>query len=189
HSRRKAARLISIGVELSPPPGPVEKKWRRPYPLRPRLRLWVMRQPFEPLASFDRRKLLAGLAHVAAGTWLASCAGQPHKSENPTMNTPQSVAVKSGQAPVNGISMYYEIHGDVGGTPLVLLHGGGSSIDVTYGRVLPFLAQRRRVIALDEQAHGRTTDPHKPVRFDTAAAPVAAPLPPLAIRQTRLIGL
>jgi pimeloyl-ACP methyl ester carboxylesterase len=40
---------------------------------------------------------------------------------------------KNGYLPVNGIQMYYEVHGD-GGTPLVLLHGGGSTIDVTYGR-------------------------------------------------------
>ena len=42
--------------------------------------------------------------------------------------------------------MYYEIHGD--GKPLVLIHGGGSTIDTTFGRVIPLLAKTRKVIAL-----------------------------------------
>ncbi len=50
----------------------------------------------------------------------------------------------TGHAAVNGIRVYYEIHGLPGGVPLVLLHGGGSTIDVTFGRVLPFLAAGRR---------------------------------------------
>ena len=50
------------------------------------------------------------------------------------------------------------------GRPLVLLHGGGSTIDVTWGRILPFLARDRRVIAVEEQAHGRTSDRNAPAR-------------------------
>ena len=57
--------------------------------------------------------------------------------------TIQPQPLKSGRLPVNGISMYYEIHGEAAGTPLVLLHGGGSTIDVTYGRILPFFARQR----------------------------------------------
>ena len=53
-----------------------------------------------------------------------------------------------GHLPVNGLQMYYEIHGGGGGVPLVLLHGGGSTIDVTYGRLLPWFARHRRVIAV-----------------------------------------
>jgi pimeloyl-ACP methyl ester carboxylesterase len=72
-----------------------------------------------------------------------------------------------GYADVNGIRMYYETYGPEHGVPLVLLHGGGSTIDVTWGRILPFLARDRRVIAVEEQAHGRTTDRSAPVRFET----------------------
>ena len=71
---------------------------------------------------------------------------------------PQSKPLESGHAPVNGIEMYYEVHGRRDGVPLVLLHGGGSTIDVTFGRALPFLARDRHVIAIEEQAHGRTSD-------------------------------
>ena len=51
--------------------------------------------------------------------------------------------VKSGYAPVNGLKMYYEIHGAANGKkpPLVLLHGGGSTIDTTFGKVLPSLGK------------------------------------------------
>jgi len=96
--------------------------------------------------------------------------------------------VESGHAPVNGIRMYYEVHGPAGGTPLVLLHGGGSTIDVTFGRILPFLAARRRVIAVEEQGHGRTTDREAPVRFDTSADDVAALLRHLRVEQADVFG-
>jgi pimeloyl-ACP methyl ester carboxylesterase len=94
----------------------------------------------------------------------------------------------SGHMPVNGISMYYEIHGSDHGTPLVLLHGGGSTIESTYGHLLPLFAQHRKVIALEEQGHGRTTDRDSPVRFDTSADDVAALLDKLGIQRADVMG-
>lgn len=86
------------------------------------------------------------------------------------VSTLQSQPIKSGHAPVNGISMYYEVHGRRDGVPLVLLHGGGSTIDVTFSRVLPVFAGSRRVIAVEEQGHGRTTDRDAPVTFESSDA-------------------
>ena len=99
-------------------------------------------------------------------------------------------SASSGHAPVNGIQMYYEIHGPrgEGGTPLVLLHGGGSTIGVTFGKVLPLFAAHRRVIAVEEQGHGRTTDRDAPVRFETSADDVAALLDHLGVKQADLFG-
>ena len=57
-------------------------------------------------------------------------------------------------ANVNGLKMYYEIHGK--GFPLVLIHGGGSTIGTTFGRILPTLAKTHQVIAVEMQAHGHT---------------------------------
>jgi pimeloyl-ACP methyl ester carboxylesterase len=102
-------------------------------------------------------------------------------------------------AEVNGIRMYYEVHdgrtddgrtdeGRADGVPLVLLHGGGSTIDSTFGRILPFLARNRRVIAVEEQAHGRTSDRNQPVRFETSAEDVATLLNQLKISKADLFG-
>ena len=91
-------------------------------------------------------------------------------------------------AAVNGIRMYYETYGPERGVPLVLLHGGGSTIDVTFGRILPLLARDRWVIAVEEQAHGRTSDRDAPLRFETSADDVAALLAQLKIDQADLFG-
>jgi pimeloyl-ACP methyl ester carboxylesterase len=100
----------------------------------------------------------------------------------------ESKPVESGYAPVNGIKMYYEVHGKGEGAPLILLHGGGSTIDVTFSKVLPIFAQHRKVIALEEQGHGRTSDRNQPVRFETSADDVAALLAHLNIEKGDLFG-
>jgi pimeloyl-ACP methyl ester carboxylesterase len=60
----------------------------------------------------------------------------------------------SGYASANGLKMYYEIHGK--GAPLVLIHGGGSTIQTSFGRVLHSFAKERQAIAVELQGHGRT---------------------------------
>ena len=95
---------------------------------------------------------------------------------------------ETGRAFVNGIYIYYEVHGRRDGTPLVLLHGGGSTIDSNFGRVLPFLASTRRVIALEEQGHGRTSDRDQPFTFEGSADDVAGLLRYLNVRQADLFG-
>jgi pimeloyl-ACP methyl ester carboxylesterase len=96
--------------------------------------------------------------------------------------------IEAGRAFVNGIHIYYEVHGSHDGTPLVLLHGGGSTIDSNFGRVLPFLASTRRVIALEEQGHGRTSDRDQPFTFEGSADDVAGLLRYLNVSQADLLG-
>jgi pimeloyl-ACP methyl ester carboxylesterase len=109
-------------------------------------------------------------------------------SDGDNVSTPGSKPLESGHVPINGINMYYEVHGRQDGVPLVLLHGGGSTIEVTFGNVLPVLAGRRRVIALEEQAHGRTTDRNAPVGFESSADDVAALLRYLKVDQADVFG-
>jgi pimeloyl-ACP methyl ester carboxylesterase len=75
-------------------------------------------------------------------------------------------------APINGLNMYYEIHG--AGEPLVLLHGAFGSIKTDFGNVLPAFAKTRQVIAVELQAHGRTADIDRPLTYEQMADDVAA---------------
>ncbi len=87
---------------------------------------------------------------------------------------------------VNGLKMYYEIHGS--GKPLVLLHGGGSTILSTFGRILPRLAEKHMVIAVELQAHGRTPDIDRPLSFEQDADDTAALLNQLQIEKADFMG-
>ncbi|MDL5157574.1 alpha/beta fold hydrolase [Actinomycetospora termitidis] len=60
-------------------------------------------------------------------------------------------------APLGQLQVYYEEHGD-GGTPLLLVPGGHLTIDLNFAGVLPELSSRRRVVAVEQQGHGRTAD-------------------------------
>jgi pimeloyl-ACP methyl ester carboxylesterase len=91
-----------------------------------------------------------------------------------------------GYAPVNGLKMYYEIHGS--GAPLVLIHGGGSTIQTTFGRVLPIFAKTHKVIAVEMQAHGRTADINRPLSFEQDADDIAALLNYLKIDKADIFG-
>jgi pimeloyl-ACP methyl ester carboxylesterase len=92
----------------------------------------------------------------------------------------------SGYASVNGLKMYYEIHGR--GTPLVLIHGGGSTIQTTFGRVLHDFAKTHKVIAVEMQAHGRTADIDRPLSFEHDADDIAALLKHLNIDKADIFG-
>jgi pimeloyl-ACP methyl ester carboxylesterase len=92
----------------------------------------------------------------------------------------------SGYASVNGLKMYYEIHG--AGSPLVLIHGGGSTIQTTFGRVLPSLAKTHKVIAVEMQAHGHTADIDRPLSFEQDADDVATLLKQLNTNKADIFG-
>jgi pimeloyl-ACP methyl ester carboxylesterase len=118
------------------------------------------------------------LAASAAGSVLAA-------SANAFGQTGSTPAVKTGYAPVNGLKLYYEIHG--AGEPLVLLHGGLGSIEML-GDLLPALSKTRRVIAPDLQAHGRTADIDRPISYEALGDDIAALLKHLGIEKTDVMG-
>jgi pimeloyl-ACP methyl ester carboxylesterase len=98
--------------------------------------------------------------------------------------------VKIGYAPVNGLQLYYEFHGGphLGRVPLVLIHGGGSSIHATWGEAIPLLARNRMVIAFDEQGHGHTKAIDRAFTFENSADDTAALLDYLKIGRADIMG-
>ncbi|MEJ1237086.1 alpha/beta hydrolase [Chryseolinea sp. T2] len=89
-------------------------------------------------------------------------------------------------AHVNGLKMYYEVHGT--GYPLVLIHGGGSTLQTTFGRILPGLANSNQVIAVEMQAHGHTSDINRPMTFEQDADDIAELLRQLNIKKANIFG-
>ena len=95
--------------------------------------------------------------------------------------------VTSGYTPAHdGVSTYYEVHGE--GRPLVLLHGGGLTIDLGFGELLPALARERQVIAAELQGHGHTADADRPYTFGGLAGDVAALLDHLGLEKADVFG-
>src|SRR5215210_134463 len=92
---------------------------------------------------------------------------------------------KGNYAEVNGLEMYYEIHGT--GEPLVMLHGAYMTID-TMGEIVPSLAETRRVIAVELQGHGRTADVDRPLSYEQMADDVAALLRHLGVEEADVFG-
>lgn len=97
-----------------------------------------------------------------------------------------NTTVQTGYAPVNGLQMYYELHG--AGNPLVLLHGGLSAIGTSFEKLLPSLARTRRIIAVEQQAHGHTADINRPLSFAQMADDTAALLAYLGIENADFFG-
>lgn len=93
---------------------------------------------------------------------------------------------RSGYSDINGLRMYYEIYGQ--GKPLVLIHGGGSTIETTFGNLIPLLARRRQLIGVELQAHGHTNDRNTDLTFQQDADDVAALLGNLKIAKADFLG-
>jgi pimeloyl-ACP methyl ester carboxylesterase len=104
----------------------------------------------------------------------------PEKGENKKGDDTKK-EVKGQYADVNGLKMYYEVHGT--GKPLVLLHGAFG-----WATVHPTLAKDRQVIAVELQGHGHTADIDRPLTPEQMADDVAALLKDLKIEQADIFG-
>src|SRR6266404_9320362 len=92
---------------------------------------------------------------------------------------------ESGYADVNGVKLYYAVYGT--DDPLILLHGGlGHSEMMT--EVIRRFSATRQVIAADLQAHGRTADTARPIRYETMGEGIAALIRHLGFEKVDLIG-
>jgi len=93
---------------------------------------------------------------------------------------------KTGYAPVNGLKMYYEIHGK--GDPVVLLHGAFMTITNNWTEMIAELSKTRLVIAVEMQGHGRTADINRDFSYENLADDIAALLDYLKIKQADVLG-
>src|SRR5271156_3134990 len=107
-----------------------------------------------------------------------------------TMLVPAVVSAQqkptTGYAPVNGLKMYYEVHGS--GEPVVLLHGAFRTITNNWDGWIGELSKTRKVIAVEMQGHGRTADIDRDITSENLADDVAALLDYLKIPKADVIG-
>ena len=119
--------------------------------------------------------LVALVAAAFAGSAHTTTAGAQ------TMRTPES----KGYAKVNGVELYYEVHGD--GPPLIMLHGGVTPSEM-FGAPLAEMAKAHKVVALHARGHGLSTDSSRPWSFEVFADDVAALMGHLGITKASVMG-
>ena len=117
-------------------------------------------------------------ATIVAALILAMASMVPAQQEAKTI-------VKTGYAPVNGLNLYYEVHG--GGKPVILLHGGLESSEIL-GVALTELEKTRQVVTADLQAHGHTADINRPLSAEAMADDIAGLMKHLEIQKADVMG-
>jgi pimeloyl-ACP methyl ester carboxylesterase len=125
--------------------------------------------------SIQERIMLAKIALTFAALALAV----------PSFTEAQAEKPKGSYADINGMKMYYEIHGR--GEPLIMLHGGVMGSEA-FGSNIEALANTRQVIAVHLQGHGNTRDIDRPFRFEYLADDVAALVAKLKLKQVDVLG-
>ena len=134
-----------------------------------------------------------GLSLMSGKAGMAQDAGTATPAGGETMTRTD---VQSGYAPVNGLEMYYEIHGGPppssgggrgGEVPLVLVHGGFMTVALLEPLVTA-LAQTRPVIAVELEGHGHTPLRDDPLSYEQMADDVAALMAHLGISQADVAG-
>lgn len=94
--------------------------------------------------------------------------------------------VESGYADVNGLRMYYEVHGN--GKPIVLLHGSYMNIPMNWSEIIPLFARDRKVIVAEMQGHGRTKDISREFSYEGMADDVSALLKYIRVDSADIVG-
>ena len=117
---------------------------------------------------------------------LTACNEKKIKTSKMEIEATDELSFNSGYSEVNGLKMYYETYGK--GKPIVLIHGGGSTIQTSFEKVIPLLAQKRKIIAVELQAHGRTNDRSEDSTFEQDADDIATLLKNLNIDKADFFG-
>jgi pimeloyl-ACP methyl ester carboxylesterase len=129
------------------------------------------------------RRFVFALALFLLGFTTAARAEPQWLTLPPTPTLPASG--KSGYAPVNGIKIWYATFGH--GAPVILLHGGLANSNY-WGKLVPALAKRYRVIVMDSRGHGRSSRDAQPYGYDLMASDVTALMDYLKINKAALVG-
>jgi pimeloyl-ACP methyl ester carboxylesterase len=98
----------------------------------------------------------------------------------------QRTATDSGYVPVNGIKVYYEVHGK--GKPIVLLHGAFMNIQMNWGELIPALSKNNKVIAIELQGHGHTQFSERKMELATLASDVEGVMKHLKVDSADVVG-
>lgn len=132
----------------------------------------------------QRRDFIAATLITAAAAALPKAANAANNQEGTAMTTPANRPA-SGYAPVNGVEIYYQIHGT--GKPLVLLHGGVGAFEM-FKPILPALTAKHQVIGVDLQAHGRTLPFDRPMTHENMATDIAELIKWLGYEKANVMG-
>ncbi|GAB1444808.1 hypothetical protein MASR2M41_04340 [Flammeovirgaceae bacterium] len=133
-----------------------------------------------------KRTIVCAIVTVFAWTSCRNNTQPTEKDSQPKPEAMNTLDFKRGYSDVNGLRMYYEIYGQ--GKPLVLIHGGGSTIQSNFEEVIPLFAKSRQVVAMELQAHGRTNDRNKDLSFEQDADDIATLLKNLNIDKADFFG-
>jgi pimeloyl-ACP methyl ester carboxylesterase len=125
------------------------------------------------------------LSLIAAATIAVAAPLAVIAQESP-MQMPQLPApTEAGYADVNGVKLWYQTYGE--GKPLVVIHGGFGMVEM-FAPILGRLAEGRKVIGVDLQAHGRTGPLGRPMTYEAMAADVAGLIKSLGYEKADVLG-
>lgn len=137
------------------------------------------------------RKSLFTAVGLAVAATLVVGAGKPAQGQEKEGQVETNGRGHGQYVDVNGLHMYYEVHGKPRSKdqpPLVLLHGGFSATGTSFGALLPDLAKTRQVISIEMQGHGHTADVDKPLRADTLADDTVAAMRAIGVQKADIFG-
>lgn len=138
----------------------------------------------QPALAFNASRSLKVVMNTAVFLTV-SLAATVGLAQGQSKGTGMNRAAEGNYAEVNGLSLYYEVHGK--GDPLILLHGGLGATGM-FGEVASLLAEGRQVIAVDLQGHGRTTDIDRPLSYEAMADDIAALIKKLDLGRADVMG-